>query len=96
MEMKTITGNRETLGGKFKYGYRQGASLAKRHTGITGHSVFIRLLSDLPAASVQAKISGELKDRHDNGDFICFFEKTGELHTWSYAELRASIRQGKK
>jgi hypothetical protein len=41
-----------------------------------------------------SKIAGELKDRTGAGAFICYFEDTGELHTWTYDELRAII--GKK
>jgi hypothetical protein len=42
--------------------------------------------------AVKAKIAGELKDRMDEGSFICFFEQSGELYTWSYTELRAIIK----
>ena len=55
------------------------------------NSVFIRLLSDISVGSVKAKIAGELKNRHDEGSFICFFEKTGELCIWTHEELRAII-----
>jgi hypothetical protein len=55
------------------------------------HSVFIWLLSDISIGSVKAKIAGELKNRQDEGNFICYFEKTGALHTWTYDELRAII-----
>jgi len=91
VEMKTISGTRTTLGGKFKYGYKQGALLLKNCTFTKKHSVFIRLLSDLSIGSVKAKIAGELKNRHDEGALICYFEKTGELYTWPYKELRAII-----
>jgi len=91
VEMKTISGGRSTLGGKFKIGYKQGAILLKNCTITKSHSVFIRLLSDLTVGSVKAQIAGVLKNRHDEGKFICFFEKIGELHTWSYDELRAII-----
>jgi hypothetical protein len=56
--------------------------------------VFIRLLSDLSVGSVKAKIAGELKNRTGKGRFICYFEAAGELHAWTYEELRAII--GKK
>ena len=85
VEMKTISGTRTTLGGRFRYGYKQGALLLKKH------SVFIRLLSDISVGSVKAKIAGELKNRLDQGSFICFFEKTGELYSWTYEELRSII-----
>ena len=91
VEMKTISGGRATLGGKFKYGYKQGALLLKDCTLTKKHSVFIRLLSDLSVKSVRTKISGELKNRFDEGSFICFFEKTGKLYSWTYNELRAII-----
>jgi hypothetical protein len=91
VEMKTISGTRTTLGGRFRYGYRQGALLLKNRTVTKKHSVFIRLLSDISVGSVKAKIAGELKNRLDQGSFICFFEKTGELYSWTYEELRAII-----
>ena len=96
LEMKTISGNRATLGGKFKKGYKQGAILLQKcaWNGVQiakEHSVFIRLLADIPVKSVKAQIAGQLKYRYDNGNFICFFEKTGELHIWTFDELRAVI-----
>jgi hypothetical protein len=94
VELKTVTGTRATLSKDFKKGYKQGASLMKSRAGIQGHSVFIRLFTDLPVESVRAKIAGELKTRLDEGLFICFFETTGKLYVWTYAELRAMI--GKK
>jgi len=91
VEMKTVTGTRATLGGKFKYGYRQGAILLKNCEITKKHSVFIRLLSDISIKSVKAKIAGELKNRLDEGRFICYFETINELRTWDYEELRAII-----
>ena len=95
MEMKTISGTRETLGGKFRLGYNQGASLFKYctipNTFSKNHSVYIRLLSNIPVNSVKAKIAGVLKYRHDRGSFICYFENTSELYTWTYEELRSII-----
>jgi hypothetical protein len=41
-----------------------------------------------------SKIAGELKNRTDQGRFICYFETTGKLYSWTYEELRAII--GKK
>ena len=97
LEMKTISGTRATLGSEFKYGYNQGAVLLRNHAEIDTreHSVFIVLTSALPVASVKAKIAGELKERHDPGYFICYFERTGEFYSWSYGELRAIIRAKK-
>ena len=91
VEMKTISGTRETLGGKFRYGYKQGAILLQNCSITKKHSVFVRLLSDIPLKSVKAKIAGVLKNRYDEGKFICFFETTGELHIWTYDELRSII-----
>jgi hypothetical protein len=90
-ELKTVSGNRSTLGTDFRQGYKQGAALAKIHTNTEKHSVFIRLLSDISVGSVKAKIAGELKNRTGNGHFICYFENTGNLYTWTYDELRGII-----
>jgi len=91
LELKTVSGSRVTLGGQFRYGYKQGSILLKNCTVTRKHSVFIWLLSDLSIGSVKAKIAGELKNRYDEGSFICFFEKTGQLHSWTYEELRSII-----
>jgi hypothetical protein len=90
-EMKTVSGTRATLGTQFKYGYKQGSLLVKSYTVAKKHSVFIWLLSDLSVGNVKAKIAGELKERKNEGSFICFFEKIGELHAWTYEELRSII-----
>jgi hypothetical protein len=97
LEMKMVSGTRATLGSEFKYGYKQGAVLLRDHTEIETreHSVFIVLTSTLPIASVKAKIAGELKERHNSGRFICYFEASDELYSWSYEELRAIIRPKK-
>jgi hypothetical protein len=95
VEIKTVSGTRATLGHEFRKGYKQGASLSKQFPDIKSHSVFIRLFSDLPLASVKAKIAGELKDRPDSGTFFCYFEVLGELYSWSYEALRAIIRTKK-
>jgi len=87
VEMKMVSGSRVTLGGQFRYGLKQGSALQKNHNNIKEHSVFIWLLTDLSVGSVKAKIAGELKDREDEGRFICFFEKTDELYSWTYKEL---------
>ena len=78
-------------GTAFRFAYKQGIGLLKNHHGISEHSVFIRLLSKFSIGSVKAKIAGELKDRKDSGQFICFFEYLGELRMWSYDELRSMI-----
>jgi hypothetical protein len=95
-EMKTISGTRTTLGGEFRLAYKQGKSLLKKHIDIQKHSVFIWLLSDLSVISVKAKVAGELKERQGSGSFICYFERTRELYSWTYEELRAFIRPTKK
>ena len=94
LEIKTVAGTRSTLGGEFRLAYKQGASLLSGKKETQGHSVFIRLKTDLTLMSVMSKIAGELKDRTDRGRFICYFETPGELHSWTYDELRAII--GKK
>jgi hypothetical protein len=94
VELKTVSGNRATLGKSFRRGYKQGRSLLKKH-GLTGeHSVFLRLFSPLTVDSVRAKIAGELKNSIDKGCCICFFEASKELYFWTYDELRAIV--GKK
>jgi hypothetical protein len=94
LEMKTTAGTRATLGGEFRLAYKQGAALIAKHAETREHSVFIRLKTNLPLMSVMSKIAGELKNRTGKGWFICYFEAAGELHTWTYDELRAII--GKK
>jgi hypothetical protein len=98
LEIKTVSGTIKTLGLEFKRGYKQGKSLLLANLPANyppqGHSVFIHLLSDLKMEAVRAKIAGELKNRMDEGRFICLFDHTGELYSWTYAELRAII--GKK
>jgi hypothetical protein len=96
VEMKQVSGTRATLGTQFKYGYKQGSLLIKGRSDIQKHSVFIWLLADISMGSVKAKIAGELKNRSGNGSFICYFEKTGELHIWTYDELRGIIGSGQK
>jgi hypothetical protein len=110
VEMKQVSGTRATLGTQFKYGYKQGALLIKGRFAprpsnesregspldIQKHSVFIWLLADMSVGSVKAKIAGELKNRPGKGSFICYFDKTGELHNWTYDELRGIIGCGQK
>ena len=91
MEIKTVSGTRTTLGGKFRYGYKQGELLLKNCSITKTHSVFIHLRSDIPIKSIKAKIAGELKNRFDEGRFICFYESTKELFIWTYEELRSLI-----
>ena len=94
VEMKTVSGTRATLGTQFKYGYKQGSLLVKNCTFTKRHTVFIWLKTDLPLISVMSKIAGELKERTGQGRFICYFEASGDLHSWTYDELRSII--GKK
>jgi hypothetical protein len=96
LEIKAVTGAIKTLGLEFKRGYKQGKSLLERLTTSDypvpqGHSVFIHLFSDLKMEAVRAKIAGELKYRLDSGRFICFFEQSGKIYSWTYEELRAII-----
>ena len=89
--MKTVAGTRATLGTQFKYGYKQGAYLIQNCDITKKHSVFVWMLSDMSVGSVRAKIAGELKNRHDEGSFICYFEKSRELYIWTYDDLRSII-----
>jgi hypothetical protein len=93
-EMKTVSGTRATLGTAFRFAYKQGAVLLSAYSGMYEHCVFIWLFSGLSVGSVKAKIAGELKERTDQGFFICYFEKTGYLYSWAYDELKSLI--GKK
>ena len=96
VEIKTVTGTRTTLGTEFRKGYQQGAYLCKILPDLKTHSVFVRLFSDLSLGSVKAKIAGELKNRTDKGRFICYFEASGALFSWTYDELRGMIGTQKK
>jgi hypothetical protein len=91
VELKTVSGNRNTLGTAFEQGFKQGLAVRESRPEIQTHSVFIRLLADFSVGSVTAKIAGELKNRPECGFFICYFEQTGELHTWPFEELRSMI-----
>jgi hypothetical protein len=92
-EMKTVSGNRNTLGWEFKQGLKQGKAVIQDMTTIRTHSVYVRLLSDFTIESVRGKIAGELKNNPVNGWFICYFEQIGKLRIWSYEELRSIIRK---
>jgi hypothetical protein len=94
VELKSISGNRATLGKSFRRGYKQGLSLLKKHVLTADHSVYLRIYTPFSVESVRAKIAGELKGSNDPGQCICFFESTGKLYSWPYGELRALV--GKK
>jgi hypothetical protein len=92
VEIKTISGNRTTLGKSFKKGYKQGFSMLETYPEIKAeHNVFLRLYTPFSIESVRAKIAGEIKDSYDKGCCICYFEATGELYYWTYDELRAIV-----
>jgi hypothetical protein len=91
VELKTVSGNRATLGKSFRRGYKQGRSLLKKHAIIAEHSVFLRLFTPFPIESVRGKLAGELKNSTDKGRCICYFEATEEFYSWDYDELRAII-----
>ena len=95
LEIKSVSGTIKTLGLEFKRGYKQGQSLLVTNLPANyppqGHSVFIQLTSNIKIEAVKAKIAGELKNRMDEGSFICFFEQSGELYSWTYRDLRAII-----
>ena len=95
LEIKSVSGTIKTLGLEFKRGYKQGQSLLATNLPANyppqGHSVFIQLTSNIKIEAVKAKIAGELKNRMDEGSFICFFEQSRGLYYWTYTELRAII-----
>jgi hypothetical protein len=91
VELKSITGNRETLGKAFRRGYKQGRSLLKNHGINAEHSVFLRLYTPFTVESVRAKLAGELKIYDDAGYAICYFEATGALYYWPYSELKSIL-----
>jgi len=91
VEIKTVSGNRATLGKSFRRGYKQGRSLLEKHGIAVEHSVFLRVFTPFKVNSVRAKIAGELKNFADKGYCICYFEATEELYYWTYDELRAII-----
>ncbi len=91
VEIKTVSGNRATLGKSFRRGYKQGRSLLRKHLITAEHSVFLRVFTPFSADSVRAKIAGELKNSTDKGCCICYFEAAEELYFWTYDELRAII-----
>jgi hypothetical protein len=90
VELKTVSGNRTTLGKSFKRGYKQGRSVLEAHPEIMAeHDVFLRLFTPFTVESVRAKLAGELKNTTDKGCCICSFEARRELYFWDYDELRA-------
>jgi len=91
VEIKTVSGNRATLGKSFRRGYKQGNSLLKKHGINSEHSVFLRVFTPFSVDSVRAKIAGELKNSTDEGCCICYFEAKEELYFWTYNELRAIV-----
>jgi len=92
VELKTISGNRTTLGKSFKRGYKQGLSMLEAYIEINAeHDVFLRLYTPFTIESVRAKIAGEIKNTSDKGKCICYFEATEELYSWTYDELRAIV-----
>jgi hypothetical protein len=91
-ELKTVSGNRTTLGKSFKRGYKQGLSMLETNPEIKAeHDVFLRLYTPFSVESVRAKIAGEIKATSDKGRCICYFEATEELYYWTYDELRAIV-----
>jgi hypothetical protein len=92
LEIKTISGNRTTLGKSFKKGYKQGLSVLENYPHVKAeHNVFLRIFTPFTIESVRAKIAGEIKNTTDDGYCICYFETTKELYYWTYDELRKII-----
>jgi len=59
VKIKTISGNRATLGKSFRRGYKQGCSLLRKHGITTEHSVFFRIYKsfNVDSSSARAKIT---------------------------------------
>jgi hypothetical protein len=94
VELKTISGNRTTLGKSFKRGYKQGLFMVEAHPEIkVENDVFLRFYTPFTVESVRAKIAGELKGTSNKGRCICYFEATRELYFWTYDELRALVNK---
>jgi hypothetical protein len=91
VEIKTVSGNRATLGKSFRRGYKQGTSLLKKHEITADHSVFLRIFTPFSVESIRAKIAGELKNYNDRGYCICYLEPTEEIYFWTYSELKNII-----
>lgn len=91
VELKTITGNRVTLGKSFRRGYKQGRFLLEKHGIRAEHSVFLPLFTSFTIESVRAKLAGEPKNTTDKGSYVCYFEAARKLYAWNYDELRAII-----
>jgi len=91
VEIKTVSGNRATLGKSFRRGFKQGRSLLNKHGISADHSVFLRIFTPFSIESVRAKIAGELTNSSDNGYCICYLEAAEELYFWTYKELRAIV-----
>jgi len=91
VEIKTVSGNRTTLGKSFRRGYKQGRSLLEKHGVSAEHSVFLRIFTPFSVKSVRAKVAGELTNSVDKGCCICYFEAVEELYYWTYDELRAIV-----
>ena len=89
VEIKTVSGNRATMGKSFRRGFKQGRSLLEKHGVSADHSVFLRIFTPFSVESVRAKIAGELIGSTDSGCCICYFESVEELYFWTYMELRA-------
>lgn len=93
VELKTVSGNRTTLGKSFKKGYKQGLSILKNNPQIKAdHNVFLRIFTPFAVESVRAKLAGELKNTTDSGCCICYFESTDKLYFWTYDELRSMLK----
>lgn len=94
LEIKTISGNRTTLGKSFKKGYKQGLSMLETYPHVKAeHNVFLRIFTPFTIESVRAKIAGEIKNTTDRGCCICYFETTNELYYWTYDELRNIVNK---
>jgi hypothetical protein len=63
VEIKTVSGNRATLGKSFRRGYKQGRSLLRKHGITVKHSVFLRVLPLSALIVFGLKLPSKLKTR---------------------------------
>ena len=75
-EIKTITGNRNTIGKEFKKSLKQ------------SNNVFLDLFTDESVISIKSKLRGELMATEAKDGFIyCYFRKIKKLYLWKKEDL---------
>ena len=75
-EIKTINGNRNTIGKEFKKSFSQ------------SNNVFLDLFTDESVDSIKSKLRGELiAEKPANGVIYCYFRKLKKLYIWEKEDL---------